>query len=125
MSTTNLFDFDYKKDFVEFPSNEDTKFLAISELLDLKLEKIEWEYEGGFIRRIRFILNNNTFARNFPCFGVQNKSQPCPDHFYFPEDVTIKKVKIYSYGAHAGMEFFDTKKKSILLIGKRTNEFKV
>ena len=38
-----MFDFQYKKDFVEFPSNEDTKFLAISELLDLKLEKVEWE----------------------------------------------------------------------------------
>ena len=73
LSTTNMFDFHYKKDFVEFPSNEDTKFLAISELLDLKLEKVEWEYEGGYIRRMRFILNNNTFQRNFPTFGISSK----------------------------------------------------
>ena len=119
MHPTNLFDFNYKKDFLEYPQNSDTQLFPISTLLDLKMTSIEWDYKDGFLRRFKINLNENMGST--PVFG-ENSKAPLPNHFEFPDNVLIKKVKIYSWGAHCGMEFFDANKKSIVLLGQRTKE---
>lgn len=69
------------------------------------MKAIEWEYKDGFIRRLKIILNESMGAQ-FPTFG-DNKNTPLPERFEFPDYATIKKVKLYSWGAHCGIEFFN------------------
>jgi hypothetical protein len=79
------------------------------------MKSIEWDYKDGFLRRVKINLNESMGAF-VPVFGEKSKA-PLPNRFDFPEDVNIKKVKIYSWGAHCGIEFFDKSKKTIVMIG--------
>ena len=108
---------------MEWPQNTDTQLFPISTLLDIKMKAIEWEYKDGFIRRVKIVLNESMGA-TIPIFG-ENTKHPLPNRFDFPDNVQIKKVKIYSWGAHCGIEFFDKSKKSIVLIGARTKDAKI
>tara|TARA_B110000285_G_C14988899_1_gene545268 strand:- start:52 stop:267 length:216 start_codon:yes stop_codon:yes gene_type:complete len=71
------------------------------------MKAIEWEFKDGFIRRFRVVLNE-TMGATVPTFGENNKKHPkLPNRFEFADNIQIKKVKIYSWGAHVGIEFFD------------------
>ena len=87
------------------------------------MKAIEWEFKDGFIRRLRIELNES-MGSQFPIFG-ENKNTPLPNRFEFPDYQTIKKVKLYSWGAHCGIEFFNKDRQSIVLIGQRTKDVKI
>jgi len=86
------------------------------------MKSVEWDYKDGFLRRLKISLNEHMGAS--PTFG-ENSKAPLPSRFDFPDNVQIKKVKIYSWGAHCGIEFFDKSKKSIVLLGQRTSDAKI
>lgn len=87
------------------------------------MKSIEWEYKDGYIRRLKIVLNESMGA-TIPVFG-ENSTKPLPNRFEFADNVQIKKVKIYSWGAHSGIEFFNQDKQSIVLIGQRTSDAKI
>jgi len=81
-----MFDYNYKKEFKEWPEPEDHEHLHISELLALKLKYIEWDFVDGYIRRLKLHLNT---GNSFPTFG-QHKNTQLQNKFEFPENTRIK-----------------------------------
>ena len=127
ITTTNLKGHDYDGKFEEWPPKEIIDDLSLSEVLNLRVKYIEWDYcqvkgySKEYLARLRFTLNTGLQS---PILGVE-KEEPLTEKFMFADGIKISKVAVYGYGSgDCGMEFWDQNDISILKFGRDNSDTK-
>ena len=97
---------------------------SLLDVINLKITKIEWTYDGNQIVSLRFTLNDSIQS---PIFG--NSKAKLSDHLTFKNFDNINFLILYQQeeipSPHCGLELQDDQGEQILLIGQKLETFKI